>query len=778
MALRRLPYLPGVVKDDTSLAAQGYAIDSDKIRFVRGRPESQEGYVTKIAETVSGYTRGGWTWTDENGKPYLAAGTSSGLYTMVSNRLWDITPERDTSQFTTSTFASVTSGSDQVVLSMPNHDTKTGDYIYIWSASSVGGVEFGGYTSGFTNIGVTANTYAATMTISGHGLSNYDMVMIDSSTSLSLGGVVLNGTSGSIDSAGVYTVSGMDTVQIVATNHGLWGGDLVTISGLSAVGGLTVSGTYYVQYVEDANNFYVQASGVATSTASGGGASGTFEGTRVYRVRVQNADQVLFYVDTLPTATTSGGSGVSLTTARRYQVTTSGADELVITGSGTATSTTSGGGVNAFYQLGLAGGRTNSTGTGYGTGPYGTGTYGTYTGAIDLKELEARVWIMDNYGTFLVCNPRGGRAYVWELNPSRRALWLTRAPEKNNAIAVTQERVLVSVGCTNNEGQYDPMLVRYSTAGGFINVWIPNFDNSAGDDRLGEGSELIAVRNTETGYLVWSDTAVFFGRYTGNPDQLYQHNVIGTNCGLMSPLAYVEQDGSSFWVSDKNQFYVYAGGAPRALSCPNRDWFETNLDSGQRIKTFAALDIKYGGVVWYFPTTNTTNPGEVDTYLRLDTREMAQTPIAGWSVGTYARTYWLSGTVYDNPIAFGWDGTIYDQSTGNSADGAAITRYIRYAPLTEANPEIGDGTFLLNWTRLVLDSVTGSNTTLQAYFYLRDWPNGTERTKGPYTWTSSTEKIDVRLSGREIELEVRSVGTDDDWRLGSVRGDLTMGRRR
>lgn len=85
------------------------------------------------------------------------------------------------------------------------------------------------------------------------------------------------------------TSAGVDiantTVTITHTAHGAVAGDLVTIAGATAVGGLTISGQYRVVATGDvngldtANKYRITAASAATSSASGGGASVTAQYT-------------------------------------------------------------------------------------------------------------------------------------------------------------------------------------------------------------------------------------------------------------------------------------------------------------------------------------------------------------------------------------------------------------------------------------------------------------------------------------------------------------------
>lgn len=111
---------PGVVKDSSALDAEGTWIDSDKIRFNNGKPEVIGGWeepdvtqdatrasvfdsgvfdsavfrtsLTATAEMYPGQVRGAHSWSDLDGKVYLAWGTADGLFVMYDSIIYDITP--------------------------------------------------------------------------------------------------------------------------------------------------------------------------------------------------------------------------------------------------------------------------------------------------------------------------------------------------------------------------------------------------------------------------------------------------------------------------------------------------------------------------------------------------------------------------------------------------------------------------------------------------------------------------------------------------------------
>lgn len=120
MALTKPKFAPGVIKDDSPLSAEGTWTDADKIRFHPDNPETIGGWEelpltqdplrlagfdpvvfdpdifrTSIVDTTAiypGRISGAHAWNDNDGRSYLAWGTSAGLFVMYDSVVYDITP--------------------------------------------------------------------------------------------------------------------------------------------------------------------------------------------------------------------------------------------------------------------------------------------------------------------------------------------------------------------------------------------------------------------------------------------------------------------------------------------------------------------------------------------------------------------------------------------------------------------------------------------------------------------------------------------------------------
>jgi hypothetical protein len=83
--------------------------------------------------------------------------------------------------------------------------------------------------------------------------------------------------SGTLGNNPFTTTAGSPIVSVASALHGRASGDTVIFSGASAVGGITISGSYTVLTVTNANAYTIQHTSNASSSATGGGASVAYE---------------------------------------------------------------------------------------------------------------------------------------------------------------------------------------------------------------------------------------------------------------------------------------------------------------------------------------------------------------------------------------------------------------------------------------------------------------------------------------------------------------------
>ena len=132
------------------------------------------------------------------------------------------------------------------------------------------------------------------------------------------------------------------------------------------------------------------------------------------------------------------------------------------------------------------------------------------------------------------------------------------------------------------------------------------------------------------------------------------------------------------------------------------------------------------------------------------------------------RTVWNDAFgVREKPFAFSSEGFLYNQETGTSDDGSAMNAFIEGSP-RELSAE-GNNLYMID--RIIPDITMGANSNISVFMNSRKFPNAPETTKGPFNITSSTQKINTRVKGRQISFKFQSTGTQDEWQLGNFRID-------
>jgi len=426
--------------------------------------------------------------------------------------------------------------------------------------------------------------------------------------------------------------------------------------------------------------------------------------------------------------------------------------------------------------------------------------------------LEPGMWSLDNFGDKAICLIHDSAVFEWDSAAAgaenTRATIITGAPTASRHMLVsTPDRHLVFFGTETTIGDtstQDDMFIRFSDQED-INTYTPTATNTAGTQRLADGSQIRGAIRGRDAIYVWTDTALFTQRFVGQPFT-FAFAQVGTNCGLVGQNACVEVDGAAYWMSE-NGFFRYAGKL-ESLPCLVEDFVydNINLESGNQMVS-AGLNNLFGEVTWFYPTTGSSVVNRQVTYNYFDSSP--QRPV--WTVGSLARTMWEDSAVFGSPHALEYTAgndssfdvvgntegrTIYYQHEigTDQVQGGATTAIVasiesgdfditqqRSAQGTQTGVATfrGDGEFLMKIRRFVPDFLSQTGNT-QVTFLLRDFPNDTQASSalGPFTISSSTKKVDTRARARAVALKIANTTTNQSWKLGTFRLDIQPDGRR
>ena len=321
--------------------------------------------------------------------------------------------------------------------------------------------------------------------------------------------------------------------------HGALENDFVTFSGAATLGGVIIADVlnqeYQVTHVVSATVFQIEARAVAT----------------ISEITTTSGLNPTFVFANTSDSGNGGGSSVGA-----YQINT---------------------GLDTSVQ-----------GTGWGAGTWGRGTWDS---ASDLTAggNTLRIWSHDNFGEDLLMNVRDEGIFYWDKTNglTARAVSLASLGAATDNIPTIAKQVLVSdkdrhiiaFGCDpeTDIGTQDPLLIRFGSQESLTD-WSAKATNTAGDLRIGSGSEIVTAVETRQQVLVFTDVSLHAMQFLG-PPFTFGINTVSENITTASPLCAIAVNDNVFWMG-REEFYVYAG-AVNKLPCTVKDYVFSDFNEEQ-----------------------------------------------------------------------------------------------------------------------------------------------------------------------------------------------------
>jgi hypothetical protein len=498
-----------------------------------------------------------------------------------------------------------------------------------------------------------------------------------------------------------------------------------------------------------------------------------------------------------------------------FQVTSiTSSSVFTITQSSNASATVSTGGSLEVKPYETVGPSAQSYGYGWGTDTWGAGNWGEASSATDVT-LEPGLWSLSNFGQVLVATIANGKTFTW--NAGATDPLTVRASTSTSGFATTNNptatrvtlvspttRHLIHLGTETTIGTpstQDDMFIRFSEQED-INDYTVTAINTAGSQRLQDGTKIIGALKAKESILVWTDNALYTMKFVGAPFT-FGFEQVGTNCGLIGKNAAVEIDGVAYWMST-NGFFAF-DGTVKSLPCTVEDYVYDQADTTKGQQVYAGLNNQYTEVTWYYPSTNSEYN---DQYVIFNYGESGpRIPGGVWYIGTEARTTWIDATVYPNPIAtkfndsatgtfpviVGESGlgqtTLFEHEVGTdqvNPDGSTttVTSFIQSYDYDlqqrmrgQAYSVAGD-VFLA--VRRFLPDFKNLAGNAEVTLAVKRYPSDSQTTTAlsPFTITTSTQKKDTRARGRLVNIKIANTDVSESWRFGTMRLDIQPDGRR
>jgi hypothetical protein len=441
-----------------------------------------------------------------------------------------------------------------------------------------------------------------------------------------------------------------------------------------------------------------------------------------------------------------------------------------------------------------------SLGYGWGTGTWGLSTWGTPRTTSNAT-IDAADWSLDNFGENLIATVKNSKTYIWYpaggTGISTRATLVPNNPTATiQTIVSDRDRHLIHLGTETtigNPSTQDPMFIRFSNQED-IEDYLPTSTNTAGTFRLDDGTTIIGAVRAKDYILVVTDTAAYTIQFVG-PPFTFSIRKVGSNCGLIGKHALVFINGAVFWMGDSGGFFKF-DGTVNDVPCLVEDFVFTTLGDdnlginfAQGSQVYAGLNTLYTEINWFYCKDGSTN---IDRLVSLNYDDST------WTTGNLSRTTYEDAKVFKFPYATKYEPSLVPTvPVINGATAGASYYFIQEIGKNEiintggtttnaiscfirsGDFEIdqgGNAEYFLKIRRFIPDfkNLEGS---ADVTIYLRAYPADTTTAKGetfigPFTITTSTDKVDTRARARLASLKIDSSAIGDNWRYGIFRVDI------
>ena len=468
------------------------------------------------------------------------------------------------------------------------------------------------------------------------------------------------------------------------------------------------------------------------------------------------------------------------------------------TETGSGMSAAGGATINPYVDIGPV---DQTYGYGWGTDTWSSGKWGEASTSTNVI-LDPGSWSLDNFGQQLIATIKNGKTFTWDAgaaNPLQsRATIMTGAPTASRMTIVSdRDRHVVHLGTETTIGSgstQDPMFIRFSNQEDF-STYTPTSTNTAGTFRLDTGNKIVTAISGKDYNLILTDTAAYLMQFVG-PPFTFSIRQVGSNCGCIGQHAAAYADGKVFWMGQSGGFFVFDGTVKLLPSLIEDFVFTTtgnnvgvNYSSNEIV--FASHNSLFNEIIWFYPA-GTTASGPSTQNDRTAVYNYVENT---WAPMTLARSTYADASTYPVPYATEYSATgtpsfstllgatntfgattYFAQEVGInkidlSKNSTAIAAFVQSGDFDL--PTDGDGTFLLRVSRFLPDfkNIQG---TAKITLGTKDFPVSTNTTTTQFNVTGTTSKVDTRVRGRLANLKIENTSTDESWRYGTFRADVSQ----
>ncbi len=207
---------------------------------------------------------------------------------------------------------------------------------------------------------------------------------------------------------------------------------------------------------------------------------------------------------------------------------------------------------------------------------------------------------------------------------------------------------------------FDPLLVRWSDADNPYE-WVPEVTNQSGEQRLANGSKIVAATTARQEIVVWTDTAVYSMQYLG-PPFVFGFTLLDQDISIASQNAVINVNNAVYWMG-LDKFFVYDGRV-NTLPCTIRQHIFSTLNKDQIAQVMCGNNEAFSEVWWFYPGTGSTVNDRFAIYNYLENT---------WSYGNLNRSAFSPQSIRDYPmLAFSVQGSYLATDINSSVTTMAL----------------------------------------------------------------------------------------------------------
>jgi len=334
-------------------------------------------------------------------------------------------------------------------------------------------------------------------------------------------------------------------------------------------------------------------------------------------------------------------------------------------------------------------------------------------------------------------------------------------------------------------------LIQNSSAGNFQNWVAP--DANATNVATGKIVKGLPVRGgtTSPSGLFWSlDSLIrvsFVPQTVGTSTTYWRYDLISCQSSLLSSSCIIEYDGIYYWIGT-DRFLSYNGVVQEIKNDMNMNYFFDNLNYTQRQKVWASKVPRWGEIWWFYPKGDATECTDAIIYNVRDKvwydagEALGARRSAGVFTEVFRRPIW-AGTEVNSSGKY----TLWQHETGtnlvNLTQQDAIQSYFETNNIGWVTG--GPGQFTQNiqgnnnyirLERVEPDFVQSGDMNL--YVTGKGYANDDDVVTGPFTFSPTTLKLDLREQRREMRLRFESNVVNGNFETGNVLLSCEVGDMR